>query len=215
MSPHKIDGPQQPTQQKLLEGRDPQTLTEQDLLKAMQEISGYLDITPGDLQEIYSLAYAQARKRILSQTAGEIMTKFVHTVQEELPVQDVVSLLAETGVAGVPVLNNQGQVTGVISEKDIVQQMQGGGQNFMQLLSVCMQSITCPAVKIRAGLARDIMSGPAITVQYETPLHEIFLLFGTKGINRLPVTDSSSFLLGIISRNDLLQALNILPGTDA
>ncbi len=128
--------------------------------------------------------------------------------------QQVVDLLARTGVAGVPVLNSQGQVTGVISEKDIVQRMQGGGQNFMQLLSACMHSKTCPAVKIRAGLARDIMSAPALTVQNETPLHEIFLLFGIKGINRLPVTDSNSLLLGIISRDDLLQALNILPIKD-
>ncbi len=36
MDSHKIDGPQKQTQQKVLEGRDPQTLTEQDLLKAMQ-----------------------------------------------------------------------------------------------------------------------------------------------------------------------------------
>ena len=38
-------------------------LTETDVLEAMKEIPGYLDITPRDFKEIYNLAYRQARSR--------------------------------------------------------------------------------------------------------------------------------------------------------
>jgi CBS-domain-containing membrane protein len=39
-------------------------LTEEDILEAMKEIPGYLDITPRDFKEIYSLAYRQALSRL-------------------------------------------------------------------------------------------------------------------------------------------------------
>ncbi|MFO8031863.1 MAG: CBS domain-containing protein [Desulfohalobiaceae bacterium] len=194
----------------VLQDRDLQALTEQDLIKAMQEISGYLDITPGDLQEVYVLAYAQAKKRILSREAREIMTWPVYASQEDQPLQEVIELLARTGVAGIPVLDSQDRVSGVISEKDLVQRMQGGGQSFMGLLSACMQSKRCPAVKIKASLARDIMSSPPITAGPDTPLHEIFDMLAENKINRVPVVDGEGGLLGVVSRDDLLQALSVL-----
>lgn len=53
---------------------DPQTLTDEDVLAAMKQISGYLDITPQDFKELYVVAYKHAIKRLLSTPVREIMT---------------------------------------------------------------------------------------------------------------------------------------------
>ena len=45
-------------------------LTETDVLEAMKEIPGYLDITPRDFKEIYSLAYRQARSRLFREVTA-------------------------------------------------------------------------------------------------------------------------------------------------
>ncbi|MEF8889677.1 MAG: hypothetical protein V5A14_06515 [Desulfohalobiaceae bacterium] len=73
-------------------GLDPRNLSDKDILLAMKQISGYLDITPGDFKEIYVVAYSHASKRLLSTPASEIMTREVHFVREDQPVLDVADL---------------------------------------------------------------------------------------------------------------------------
>jgi len=56
----------------------PMDLTDEDVLKAMKGIPGYLDITPGDFKEIYSFAYRHAVERQIHSTrAKDAMTKEV------------------------------------------------------------------------------------------------------------------------------------------
>jgi len=73
-------------------GGKPSSLNEQDILRAMRQISGYLDITPADFREVYALAYDLARQRILSAPARSIMTREGQSVAEDLPIL-VVALL--------------------------------------------------------------------------------------------------------------------------
>ena len=56
----------------------PMDLSEEDVLKAMKDIPGYLDITPGDFKEIYSFAYRHAVERQIHSTrAKDAMTEEV------------------------------------------------------------------------------------------------------------------------------------------
>jgi len=53
----------------------PTDISDDDIFKAMKDISGYLDITPGDFKEIYRFAYQHAVDRLThSLTAREVMT---------------------------------------------------------------------------------------------------------------------------------------------
>jgi len=193
-------------------GLDPQNLTDQDVLTAMKQISGYLDITPGDFKEVYTAAYSQAHKRILSTPAREIMTSPVHFVHADQPVLEVASLLAQVQVAGVPVVKKQDEsVVGVISEKDFIRRMAGIDQSFMGLVASCMSSKGCPALKIKGHLAADIMSSPPVTVSLNTTVYEMFELMREKDINRVPVVQKDR-LVGIVSRDDLLGALDLISG---
>lgn len=190
--------------------QDPGNLDDEDILRAMRQISGYLDITPGDFKEVYVVAYSHASKRLLSTPAREIMTREVHFVRDDQPVLDVADLMASTEVAGVPVLDRKDYVVGVISEKDFMRRMSRTDQTFMGLVASCMSSKGCPALTIKGKTAADIMSSPAVAAEPETPIREIFSLMQDRKINRVPVTEDER-LVGLVSRDDVLSALASFP----
>ena len=53
-------------------------------------------------------------------TANDIMTTEVVTVSPETPVPDVARLLYERGISGVPVVDTDGKVIGIVSEGDLI-----------------------------------------------------------------------------------------------
>lgn len=183
-------------------------LTEADVLEAMQEIPGYLDITPRDFKEIYNHAYRRALSRLLREiTAVMIMTRDVVVVSEDTPLAEVAAAMGEHGISGVPVVDRNGQVTGIISEKDFLTGMGvTGPQNFMTLVANCLAIKGCVALPIKKQTARDIMTAPPITVTPDTNIKEIAVLFTSRKVNRVPVVDNDGKILGIVTRANLLHA---------
>jgi CBS domain-containing membrane protein len=184
-------------------------LQEEDILQAMGEVAGYLDITPRDFQVIYTLAYNHALARLRRElTARKIMTTRVEVVYPDTPVAQVAEVMGKAGISGVPVVERTGEVVGIISEKDFLRRMGvKDNQNFMTLVAACLRTKGCMAVPLKQQTARELMSAPAITVAPDTSLEEIINLFFSRHINRAPVTDDQGGLLGIVTRGDLLRAL--------
>jgi len=95
----------------------------------------------------------------------------------------------------------------VISEKDFLSRMGvQGAKNFMSLVAGCLETKGCVALPIKAALARDLMSAPAVTVTPNTPVKDIATLLTQSGINRVAVTDPEGRLLGLVSRGDIVKA---------
>lgn len=184
-------------------------ISDEDIYAAMKDIPGYLDITSGDFKEIYRLAFGHALERITqSFKARDIMSKKVFSIRKEAPIKEVAELMALKGIAGVPVLETDGRVAGVISEKDFLFRMGAeGAKSFMTIVNECLKGKGCVAVSVRAQKAEDIMSSPAIVVKEETTAMQIADIFTEKNINRVPVVDEKGILLGIVSRADILKAL--------
>ncbi len=191
-------------------------ISDDDIYEAMKAIPGYIDITPEDFKEVYKLAYRQALERIvLSIRAADIMTREVLSVKRDTPLQEVAETMARGGIAGVPVVEEDGSVVGVISEKDLLRRMGAGeANNFMAVVAECLKGEGCVAVSIRAKVAKDIMTSPAITVKEDTTVIEIADTFTKKGINRVPVVDSEGHLIGIVSRADIVRAPFIKQNTE-
>ena len=102
----------------------PVDISDEDIYKAMSEIPGYLDITPGDFKEVYLKAYEQALKRLSrSVKVEEVMSTEVVYVERKTPLREVAQLMAQRRVSGVPVLEADGAVAGVISETDFLSTM--------------------------------------------------------------------------------------------
>ena len=183
-------------------------LKDEDIYEAMRAIPGYLDITPGDFKEVYRLAFQHALERLSrAVTAAEIMTTDVVTVKPDTPVAEVAAAMGKRGVSGVPVVDAGQKVVGVISEKDFLTRMGvQDAKNFMSLVANCLMTKGCLALPIKAALAQDIMSAPAVTVAPDTPVKDIAALLTQQGINRVAVTDPAGRLLGLVSRGDIVKA---------
>jgi CBS-domain-containing membrane protein len=187
------------------QGKIVQEISDDDIYAAMQKISGYLDITPGDFKEVYVLAFRHAQERLLRRvTAREIMTREVARVRVDAPLKEVAELMAQRGISGVPVVDDEGRVVGVISEKDFLRGLAQGVSSFMGLVADCLLEKGCTALALRERTTAALMSSPAITVNEDTSVFEIAGIFKEKNINRTPVLDPQGRLAGIVSRGDLL-----------
>jgi CBS domain-containing membrane protein len=187
-------------------------ISDEDVLAAMKRIPGYIDITPGDFKEIYALAFELATERLSgSLTAADVMTRHIVFVTLDTPLAEAAGTMARHGISGVPVLDSDGKVAGIISEKDFLAQMGGAPlQSFMDVVTQCLKNKGCLALSLRNQRAADIMRAPVIAVEPHTPVNEISRLFVEKAINRVPVLDSTLRPVGIVSRGDLVRSSCVL-----
>lgn len=183
-------------------------LTEEDIMSAMKSIQGYIDITPADFKEIYGLAYRQALDRLSqSVTAEDIMTKSVIFVNPDTDLIETAQRMAETGISGVPVINDKQIVIGVISEKDFLRKMGAKDTgSFMGVVVGCLSNKGCLAMPIRENSAKDIMTAPAITARLSSTISELSRTLADNHINRIPVVNDEGKILGIVSRGDLVDS---------
>ncbi len=184
-------------------------LSEEDVYDAMKELSGYLDITPGDFRDVYRHAYRHAVERITRTIkARHVMTREVVFVHPEATAGEVALLMARHGISGLPVLDQAGRVKGVISEKDFLSHMAAGANlTFMEVVAECLEAKRCAASPVRTKTAAEIMTSPAITVGEDTPIMDIADLLVESNINRVPVVDQDGGLKGIVSREDLVKSI--------
>jgi CBS domain-containing protein len=173
----------------------------------MKEIPGYLDITTSDFKELYAHSYRHAIDRLInSVTAKDIMTGNVVTVEPATPLQEVAERMAAAAVSGIPVIDRDGKVQGIISERDFLNHMGAKNGLFMSVVASCLTGTGCVALDIRTGVAEDLMSGPVITVSESASVAEVAALMTRHGVNRLPVLDEQGEkLLGILTRGDLVK----------
>lgn len=186
----------------------PVDISDDDIFEAMREISGYIDITPGDFREVYLKAYEHALRRLMrSVKVRDVMTADVASVLRSTSIREVAELMAGRRVSGMPVLDLDGSVVGVISERDFLRTMGSGRpQTFMDVVSECLRGGKCLAAPMRPQAAEDIMSSPAITVTPDTALMEVANMMANRHINRVPVVDLAGKLIGIASRADVVRA---------
>ncbi len=184
-------------------------ISDDDILTAMKEIDGYLDISFGDFKELYHIACSHALKRLmLSVKARDIMTKKVVCVYKQTSSREIAEVMAKNSVSGIPVIDDGEQVVGIISENDFLSRMgKKEIKSFMNIIALCLEDKGCVAMPIRNQNAEDIMTSPVITANEETPVSDIVNLFADKKINRVPILSQDKKLVGIVSREDALQTI--------
>lgn len=188
----------------------PSGLSEEDILQAMRDMHGYVDVTPGDFREIYEIAYAHARDRLARTTAArEIMTAPAHCLDSGMAAPEAARFLARRGVTGAPVVDGRGAVCGVVSEKDFLRNMGvTGTPSLLGIVSRCLGSPGCLVADLRELTVAELMTAPAVTAPEDIAVEDISALFMEKSINRLPICDPHGRPLGIVTRTDLVRALH-------
>ncbi len=186
----------------------PFTISEEDILKAMKDIPGHLDISPGDFQEIFQFAYRHAVARIMDTwKAADIMTIEVHCVELAMDLRQAATFLADKKISGAPVVDGEGKVVGVVSEKDFLARMGvGKAASFMQIIAHCLNNKGCVTTSLHNHGIGEIATTPAITAGPDMTVGAISTIFIDKRINRLPIVDSDGRPLGIVTRTDLINS---------
>ncbi len=143
---------------------------------------------------------------------SDIMTKEVITVSKETPLKEAASLLAKFHIHAMPVINDSGKITGIITESDFFSKDASNIYlpTFLEFLSKNSKITKKPEEpsnieKIR--LVRDVMTAECITVQPDLSLKELVALIKHKGFKTLPVVDDQDTLVGIVSVIDIIKLL--------
>jgi CBS domain-containing protein len=135
----------------------------------------------------------------------DVMTKSVITVAPRTSLKDVARLLVARRVSGVPVVDDDGSVLGVVSEGDILVKERGRpGRG--SLLDHLLEVNGRETMKHDARDAADAMTAPPVTIRPDRPVAEAASLMLDRCVNRLPVVDPHGKLVGIVTRADLVRA---------
>ena len=150
----------------------------------------------------------------MAELVSEIMDSEPETVTPETPVEEVLRVLRENELPGVPVIDAEGRCVGIVTEADLVlPDDQGdlhiphyvnlfGGTVFLEPLSRFEQRLR----KAFASNAADMMTSDPDTVSPDTTVREAARLIHESGHNRLPVVEDGR-LVGVVTRVDVLGAL--------
>lgn len=120
--------------------------------------------------------------------AKDIMSKTVTTVHEYANVVDVIKLLVDRNVTGVPVVDDADRLLGMVTEKDIL-----------------MMLLYDPNVKGKT--ATDLMTTEIVHFDEDENLMTIFESLVQRNFRRVPIL-SDGRLVGIISRRDIIKFLS-------
>jgi len=141
--------------------------------------------------------------------AADVMTRDVMTVRPETPVAQAIRLMLDNNFSGLPVMNADGKMVGILTEGDLLRRSETGTERHRpRWLEILMGPgrIAGEYVRTHGRKVEDIMTTGVVSVAADTPLDEVVSLMERRRIKRLPVLDGDA-LLGIVSRADLLRSL--------
>ncbi len=183
------------------------SLSQNDLRAALQEMRTYVDVTEEDLKKIFEIALRHARDRAASRIfVDEVMTVNVVTTTPDTDLHEAARLLSENRISGMPVVDENKRVIGVISEADVlVLAGMKQGHTFRDIL----RNILGEPLAARKGgeKVQDVMSFPPITSKADDDVSDVAKILDEKRIKRLPVVDDEGRIIGIISRADIVRAI--------
>ncbi|MFZ5809803.1 MAG: DUF190 domain-containing protein [Chloroflexota bacterium] len=139
-------------------------------------------------------------------TVGEVMTREVVTLSPELPVADAWQKMVDTLIKAMPVVNEAGQVVGVVTDEDLLDR--AGVQSRLAIAQRLEKSLLLDEVaRLRQSplTVADIMTHPAMVVRTHDTVGYAAQLMAKHGIKRLPVLDENQRIVGVLSRVDILR----------
>lgn len=130
-----------------------------------------------------------------------VMTSPVVGVAPETGFREIVALLAEYDITGVPVLDADGRPLGIVSEADLLRTL-AAQEDPGSLLPAPELPQSGPDGAVTAA---DLMTGPAVCTTPDVSVVGAARLMSRHGVKRMPVLDDEGRVFGMVSRGDLLR----------
>lgn len=145
-------------------------------------------------------------------TAQDIMTQEVITISPDADITEAVRLLLDKGVNGLPVVDAEGRLVGIICQSDLVRMQKNLPMpslftlldGFLPLSSTALME--AEVKRIAASKVSDAMTAKVVTISPETTIDDIATLMVDKKFHTLPVTDHGR-LVGVVGKKDVIKTL--------
>jgi CBS domain-containing protein len=141
------------------------------------------------------------------------MTTAVITIDPDTSLHALAALLSERGISGVPVVDADNRVVGIVSEGDLLRRIETGTQRRTTRRTLWwLDTIASDRerardyVKSHARTVKDVVTRDVVSVSDTTELADIAMLLKTKRIKRVPMVREGK-LVGIVSRANRVRAL--------
>ncbi len=125
---------------------------------------------------------------LVETTVADVMSRDVVTVLADATLSDAAELMIGFDVSGLPVVEDDGLIAGVLTETDLVR----------------LRSGVPPWRAWHGLLVRDLMSAPAVVIDPGEPIHEAARVMSDLRIHRLFVVDGDGSLIGVLSEHDVV-----------
>jgi CBS domain-containing protein len=143
---------------------------------------------------------------------AEVMTREVITVTPETLLRDLAKILAEKNINGVPVVDDEGDVVGVVCESDLVNQNKPLHIPTVFIILDSIIPLENPwrlqneFKRLTATTVGEIYSTPAVCVAPDTDVSEVARIMSERKIYTIPVLDRGK-LMGVVGKADVIRSL--------
>jgi CBS domain-containing protein len=141
--------------------------------------------------------------------ARDIMTTDIIVARPEATVYEIARLMTDKRISGLPVVNTEGDILGMISEGDLLHRAELGTeakQKWWLKLFADPDQMARSYAKSHGLRAVDVMSRPVVSVDADQDLADVAQVLDSSKFKRVPVLRDGA-LAGIITRADLVRAL--------
>ena len=145
--------------------------------------------------------------------AKDIMTTDVITASPDDDVEKVARLLTEHRISGLPVVDEERRVVGMISEADLIlKEKEVKAPGYTEILGAVLylespKKFFEELKKVIALKVGELMTQKVHSVNARATVNEVATTMVNKGINRVPVLDDEQRLIGLITRQDIIKSV--------
>jgi CBS domain-containing protein len=147
----------------------------------------------------------------------DIMTKDVVSVKPDTPVDEIANLLVEHNIGGVPVVDEDRRVVGIVNESDLFLKEKGIPFSAIKVPMLFEQWVEPEKLleifaEAHLHTARDVMTEPVVCVEEQDTIPHVAFLMARHDIKHVPVVRDEA-LVGIVTRQDIIRFM-ALKGKD-
>ena len=149
----------------------------------------------------------------MPKTVADAMSRDPIVVRPETPLNEAIQILAERHFSGLPVVDDAGQLVGIISETDLMWQETGVTPPAYIMFLDSVIYLKNPATyerdlhKALGQTVGEVMSSDPVSITSDKFIKEAAQTMHDRSVHRLPVLDAEGHVIGIITRGDIIRAM--------
>lgn len=151
----------------------------------------------------------------------EVMNPKPVLLQDDMSIKDAVHTMLDANIAGAPVVNNSGQIVGMLTEADVIWKGAGKPEDHFIIPPIYIGALDAymflrdnkafeeETHKILARTVKDAMLGKdkVVTVKPNSLMSDAAQLMLHNDVNLLPVVEKDGSVVGIVTRHDILRGI--------